>query len=189
MQNDDAFKLRAEPGTALAAHPKCQRDFRNEDDRSLAARKRVLHGAHVDLCFPTARDAVKQLNAKLPKFETRTNRSKHTLLRGIQRMRRRFVADIEGVFGRIERLLPRGKDAVAHQSFDKRPRNARQLEQMPERQRSTLSLQQCTKPLHLFSSIHFPSFITLPGNDALHLSFAALHDFANLNEPAPLQSL
>ena len=130
VQNSDAFKMRAKPRPALAADPQRQSDLRDKDDRCLPARQRLLHAAQVHLGLSAAGDAVNQLHAEFAQFESRTDGPKGPLLRFIQCMRRRGVADVEWILRGIDRFLPAFQQSIAQHALNQRARNARKLQQL-----------------------------------------------------------
>src|SRR6266852_4056562 len=126
-------------------------------------------------------------------------------------MRRRRISRIEGIFRRINRLLPTFQQSVAQHPLDHRPRLLRQLQKLRQRQRPALRLQQFADaffsalPLRtlrlrvifflFFFIFFFPSpFLSrvssaLPRDHPLCPSVSSLHGLTNLNESAPQQPL
>src|ERR1700730_6043508 len=98
--------MRAEPRPALAADPQRERDLRDEDNRGLPARQRLLHTAEIDLGFPAAGDTVNQLHAEFAQLESRANGAESALLRFVQRVRRWRVTNVEGILRGIDGFFP-----------------------------------------------------------------------------------
>src|SRR6266849_162346 len=61
-------------------------------------------------------------------------------------VRRWRISRIEGIFRRINRLLPTFQQSVAQHPLDHRPRHLRQLQKLWQRQWPALRLQQFTHP-------------------------------------------
>src|SRR5262249_661458 len=143
------LELRAEPRATLAANPQRQRNLRNQHDGRLAARKRVLNGAEIDLRLSASSDAMQQLHAELAEFESRANRVECRLLRFVERMRGRLVARMKRFFGWIDRFFPGSQHTFPQQSFDNSTRNMAEFSELRQRQRSAFVFEQCTQKLQL----------------------------------------
>src|SRR5207245_187625 len=115
-----------------------------------------------------------------------------TLLFHIQFMCQRRVARIEGILRRIQRLLPALKQAVPQHTLDPRSRTIRKFQELRERKRATLRLQQHSNLFFFFGERVGPftsSRRTLPCDHALRFALFVLNALSNFDETEALQSL
>ena len=138
VQHRDAFESRAKPRAALPADPQCQRNFRHQHDRGLAARQRLLHAAHVHFGLPAAGDAVQQQHAELAQLESRANRTERALLLRVQLVRGQLRNLRRMDLLRDRRALPSSPAGYRATYARPRSRNAGQFQQQRQWQRPAL---------------------------------------------------
>jgi hypothetical protein len=138
VQNGDSFKSRAKPAVALAADPKRECNFGDEDNGGFAARKSILHGAKVNFGFAAASDATEQEDAKFAQFESRTNALQGVFLFEVKVVRGRRVANIERIFGGINIFFPAFEKTFAEHAVNEGARDLCKFQELGQWERAAL---------------------------------------------------
>ncbi len=188
VEHSYAFELSAKPGAALAANPKGERDLGNEHQGGFAASESVLNAAQIDLGLATAGDAVKQLHAKLAKFETGANGIEDAFLCFVECVGGGFVAGIEKIFSGIDGLFPGFEEAVANHAESGGAGNLSEFEELRQGQGTAFGLEEGADSFLALAERRAGFRARLPGNDAPGAAFATSHGFAQLDEAATLET-
>ena len=153
MQHGDAF---AESRAHQTPDPQRERDFGNQDDGRLAARKRRFDRAEIDFRLAAAGDAVNQPGREFAGHQPAPDFSERFFLFGVQHVRGRNEIRVPRIFARRDRLFPGRQHARFFQAPHDGAGGLGFFEEMRERQRPARGGQDFTDAFFVVASRAVP---------------------------------